>query len=270
MPQSIENSKCFHMRHWGLWKDVVPFKSFISPFPKSLTHFILKYGSTVSLSTLGSDHKKFLQGSVAITEFQKTAQGDFNVNLLHLPFSWFMVFLWLQDWVFTVACCTMQNLCLGHLGQQINSMKAKKEKKNKLRQITLPLQLCVGKEHAMTEEKTLLLLKASVQSAHSLLWEDLRGPLPQHSGKPWYMCPLWHRINGACLFRGVADWLLWWLPLLCNLIVPFYSCVAPALWLLCLIRCGRSEDFLSSLSVLEHCHHHGKDESTRIFQIRPS
>ena len=59
-------------------------------------------------------------------------------------------------------------------------------------------------------------------------------------------------------------------PLLCNLIVPFHSHAALAMWLLWSIEFGGNEDFFPSLSVLEPCHHLVKDECCQVFQMRPS
>lgn len=140
--KNIDNYKCFHIRHWGLWKDV-PFKKQTLLIPQ-ITHFILRHVSTLSLSPLVSDHKMFfLENRYAITEYQKRTKGDFGfsfkVNLLHLLFPWFMIFCRIKDCAFTVAYCIMQKLFLGVLSKEINSMKRKtkqkrRKKKNKGRQ----------------------------------------------------------------------------------------------------------------------------------------
>lgn len=88
-----------------------------------------------------------------------------------------------------MACCTMQKFCLGLLGKPINSMKAKKEKKKIFFNAvhTNSSTVCRKGTEIIQKKKKKNSPFEGVYRVSTL--SALRGLLPQHFCKLWYVGP---------------------------------------------------------------------------------
>lgn len=163
-------SRCFHPKHWGLWKDVSLFSknAFLlpcCPFMLYLNVEVFCHSGLWAAVTRGSFTKVY-----SITEFQRRTQGDlgfsFKVNLLYL-FSSFMflvgyrtIYLW---WL------VLQKYCPRFQDKEIKCMKTKKKKY--ILKADHISSSTVWRKGTCNDwgEKIVLLLKESVQLPHNLL-----------------------------------------------------------------------------------------------------